>query len=91
MTWLDELRPEVPTWALDAGLPRPFRGETFVPYCERMGFSELEIGELTVELTSQTAPIANLRLRHLLARHLPDAWEEYVYERIWKARLEYRR
>lgn len=75
---LSDIRPEPPQWALDAGLPGPFEGESFAAYCTRLG---LEPGEFLIDLTDRTSCFANLRLAGRLARDMPEQWSEYVHKR----------
>lgn len=69
------LRPEPPQWALEAGLPPPKKKEGFAEYVTRLG---LEAGELLVDLTAQTALLANGRLATTLARAMPAARDRYI-------------
>lgn len=69
------LRPEPPRWALEAGLPEPKKEEGFAEYVTRLG---LDAEELLVELTAQTAPLANGRLATTLARAMPGARDRYI-------------
>ena len=69
------LRPSPPQWALEAGLDAPKEEEGFVEYVTRLG---LDASELLIELTPQTAPLANGRLATTLARAMPEARDRYI-------------
>lgn len=75
------LLPEPPLWALEEGLPKPRKGETFVPYVKRIG---LRPAPLLVELTSRTIVLANLRLATALSRTMRPAFDRYVERLVRK-------
>lgn len=72
---VEELRPSVPEWALWAGLPAPYREETFTHYVARMG---LDSAPLLAGLNENSLPIANQRLATELMRQLPWFYEGWV-------------
>lgn len=67
--------PKPPRWALDAGLPAPRDEETFAPYVLRLGFDPKD---LLVDLTEQTAPLANYRLATTLQRCMPEVFDSHI-------------
>lgn len=67
--------PEPPAWALEAGLPAPTEGETFVAYCIRLG---IDPAPLVDDLDERTECIANMRLAHRLRLDLPRAWQAHI-------------
>lgn len=69
------LLPEPPSWALEAGLPAPHKGETFIPYVERLG---LQPEPLLVELTEQTIVCANSRLKAKLASTMRPVFNRHI-------------
>lgn len=69
------LKPEVPQWAVNAGLPEPEPGEGFATYVKRIG---LDPTELLADLHEQTACLANLRLAHVLKMKLRWYFDQYV-------------
>ena len=71
----NDLRPEPPEWALDAGLPKPEKGEGFFEYVTRLG---LDPGPLLIDLNDRTMCMANLRLAHALKCAMPHVWDLHV-------------
>lgn len=69
--------PEPPAWALAAGLPAPFEGESLTEYATRLGFSEEEQAALWVDLEKRVLDMAKYRLNHILTKKLPKEWETY--------------
>lgn len=70
-----DLLPDVPQWALAAGLPEPAPEESFVEYVQRLG---LDPEPLLVGLNERTLVLANQRLSSLLMRLRPDDFRRYV-------------
>lgn len=70
-------------WALDAGLPEPEEGETWVPYLFRLGLLDIDIENLMVELTDRTQGLLAYRFTDYLRKHgFAQQWTDYVEERI---------
>lgn len=69
------LKPKVPGWAVDAGLPPPQPDEEFSDYVSRLG---LDPDSLLTGLTENSMHIANRRLTTELMRRMPEQYERYI-------------
>ena len=72
------VHPDPPAWAVEAGIPAPWNGETFVRYCVRIGIPLAVAEDMLDGLTERTAPCANDRLGTYLMRQCPDAFWAHV-------------
>lgn len=95
MSWVRESYPssredvlaEVPQWALQAGMPSPFQGESVSAYAERIGMSRRRQQALWAHLNDRRLwCLANRRLVTYLTEQLPREWEAYKDARYRAAR-----
>ena len=70
-------------WAIDAGLPEPEEGETWIPYLFRLGLLDIDIEKLMVELTDRTADLMPHRFTEYLRKHgFREHWNAYCRKRV---------
>jgi hypothetical protein len=77
--WKDEVLAYAPAWIVEAGLPAPTEGETFVSYTQRLG---LNPEPFFVELTPRTADMANGRLSSYFIRAMPHYFRHHLDARL---------
>jgi hypothetical protein len=69
---------DIPAWAIEAGMPQPFEGETFKSYWTRVGVSDRVVAKAFKGLTDQTAEVANARMHTYLVRTMRKAFTKHV-------------
>lgn len=78
MTWL--ANPQ--QWALDAGLPEPEKDEPWIPYLFRLGLLDIDIENLTEDLTDRTSDLMTYRFTEYLRQHgFADQWWAHAESR----------